>query len=108
MIENGVTPPYEKCLGCEILEAMNCIDDMRNNVTGNVPPGCNIRAISEEYDTSCCPRYGRKSKDKIFVSSAYPKGLACLRSVGCGGTEVSIPPDIIPHNTNLHILSLYI
>lgn len=88
MIENGRIPPYEKCLGCEILEAMNCVDDMRNNITGNVPPGCNIRAINVNYDESCCPKYGLKQKNKYFESSAYPGALSCLRRVGCRDTEV--------------------
>jgi hypothetical protein len=89
IIENGNIPPYEKCLGCDIPEAMNCVNDMRTNVTGNVPPGCMIRALGEEYDPSCCPRYGKKTTDKFFETMAYPFALGCLKRVGCGDTEVS-------------------
>mmetsp|Transcript_5162 Transcript_5162/g.7904 ORF Transcript_5162/g.7904 Transcript_5162/m.7904 type:complete len:185 (-) Transcript_5162:69-623(-) len=90
IIESGKIPPYEQCLGCEIREAMGCLDDMRRNLSGTVPTGCTISAISEEYDTSCCPRYVAKKRkfDIIYETSAYPVGLACLRKTGCEHTEI--------------------
>jgi hypothetical protein len=37
MIERGEVPIYEQCYGCSMREAFACLQDMRNNVTGNVP-----------------------------------------------------------------------
>ena len=31
LIERGTVTKYYMCVGCEVEEAMGCIDDMRNN-----------------------------------------------------------------------------
>jgi hypothetical protein len=90
MIEKGTAPPYEKCYGCEIQRAMNCLSDLRTNVTGNVPSGCKLNSLNSNYDTTCCPVYVQK-KRKIFLrfeTSGYPSALSCLRKVGCQATQV--------------------
>jgi hypothetical protein len=37
-IERGEVPIYEQCYGCSMREAFACLQDMRNNITGNVAP----------------------------------------------------------------------
>lgn len=92
LIERGEVPIYEQCYGCSMREAFACLQDMRNNVTGNVAVGCHIEAISEAPDTSCCPEYlrygGGRFSPVLFESSAYPMALECLREVGCADTEI--------------------
>ncbi len=88
-IELGVVPPYSKCFGCKISEALACVKDMRSNITGTVPYGCKMDAIYEQYDEVCCPEYNAR-KQAIFSTAAYPQGLECLRKVGCEMTDVCI------------------
>eukprot|EP00603_Paraphysomonas_imperforata_P005062 CAMPEP_0114424162 /NCGR_PEP_ID=MMETSP0103-20121206/6543_1 /TAXON_ID=37642 ORGANISM="Paraphysomonas imperforata, Strain PA2" /NCGR_SAMPLE_ID=MMETSP0103 /ASSEMBLY_ACC=CAM_ASM_000201 /LENGTH=218 /DNA_ID=CAMNT_0001592889 /DNA_START=213 /DNA_END=869 /DNA_ORIENTATION=+ len=92
LIERGEVPIYEQCYGCSMREAFACLQDMRNNVTGNVPPGCTIEAISEKPDTGCCPKFvnhddGTHGK-VLFEYSAYPMAFECLKEVGCEDTEI--------------------
>jgi hypothetical protein len=91
MIEKGRAPPYEKCYGCEIQRAMNCLSDLRRNVTGNVPSGCRLNSLNSDYDTTCCPVYVQKKSKLIlrFETSGYPSALSCLRKVGCQATQVN-------------------
>ena len=42
-VGGGYSPPYSICEGCMIQEAMQCIDDMRYNVSGNVGAGCELQ-----------------------------------------------------------------
>lgn len=116
IIERGRAPPYEKCYGCEIHRAMNCLSDLRTNVTGNVPSGCRLHALNSEYDATCCPVYVQK-KRKFFLrfeTSGYPAALSCLRRVGCQATQVQsisvspplliYPPLLPPPHTDLQQL----
>jgi hypothetical protein len=86
MVGNGIVPPYFRCSGCVIEQAMACVDDVRKNSSGNVFKSCNIAAYTEKPDTSCCPVY--KSKRVDYKTSAYPKTLACIASVGCRLSQV--------------------
>jgi hypothetical protein len=63
-------------------EALNCIDDMRLNKSGNVRYGCNINSMHATIDSSCCPAYS--GYELNYIGSAYPEALACIQRVGCG------------------------
>jgi hypothetical protein len=73
----------------QLLKCLNftgCIDDMRNNVSGNVAPNCNMGRITESYETKCCPRILPDNKGNLdlkYVGAAYPMALRCLKAVGC-------------------------
>lgn len=69
---------------------MNCLNDLRRNLSGNVHPSCHIGGLNEAYDTSCCPQYIVKRKRTIlkYETSAYPSALSCLRNVGCETSHV--------------------
>ena len=92
VIGTGVVPPYDKCVGCIVAEAMACVDDMRKNATGTVPHNCPMHSVLETYDKACCPVYVTPKKNKkivevVYSTSAYPSVLACLRKVKCEFTE---------------------
>jgi hypothetical protein len=93
MIEKGKIPPYQKCFGCEIQQAIYCLNDLRLNATGNIPSGCRMNALNSDYDTTCCPVYIQKKKKIVlrFETSGYPTALSCLRDVGCEETQVTLP-----------------
>lgn len=103
VIGTGVVPPYDKCTGCIVAEAMSCVDDMRKNITGTVPTDCPMQSVLETYDKSCCPVYITPKKNKKYVevvysTSAYPSVLSCLRKVKCEFTEVC------PHSCAMIVL----
>lgn len=56
VIERGTVPRYYTCTGCVSDRAFACLDDMRQNKSGNVPTDCGFHAASERYLPSCCPR----------------------------------------------------
>mmetsp|Transcript_415 Transcript_415/g.428 ORF Transcript_415/g.428 Transcript_415/m.428 type:complete len:191 (-) Transcript_415:43-615(-) len=84
-ISIGLVAPYEECVGCRIDLAMSCIDDMRKNVSGNVPGRCHMNGVTDKVSHTCCPKYLEiNSKFSVRTdTSAYPDGLACMRAVGC-------------------------
>ena len=90
----SLSQPYDKCFGCQIEEAMSCVDDMRRNISGTVPKGCLISAISDYPQTACCPVYVRPYPRRIlyteilYATSAYPKLFECLEKIGCGSSEI--------------------
>ena len=51
LIERGEVPIYEQCYGCSMREAFACLQDMRNNITGNVPP---VSSLHTEVVFLCC------------------------------------------------------
>jgi hypothetical protein len=54
IIERGTMPPYQKCEGCKIEDAIACITDMRTNASGNVAGNCEMNMIynrAQDYDT---------------------------------------------------------
>jgi hypothetical protein len=91
-IEDGKVPPYYTCLGCVIEEAIGCVDDMRQNMSGNVGTGCDMGVISESYNGNCCPKFGinplTNRLDLLYVGSAYPDTLRCINSVGCASSVI--------------------
>ena len=91
MIEKGKIPPYSSCLGCEVQQAMNCLNDLRTNASGTVQVGCKLGYLNEVYDSSCCPKYILKKKKILlkYETSAYPIALSCLRNIGCQDTQVN-------------------
>jgi len=53
IIERGNMPPYQKCEGCKIEDAIACITDMRSNASGNVAADCEMNMIynrAQDYD----------------------------------------------------------
>ena len=79
---------YEYCRGCDMMAAQHCLWDMRHNVSGNVPPTCNLDFNTLKPQTECCARY--RTFNKFFTihgrTSAINDALACLRNIGCQDT----------------------
>ena len=89
-ISVGSVSPYDLCMGCDIDAAMNCINDMRTNVSGTVPGSCMMNGFSETDNTKCCPTYIQLGTQytPVLTTSAYPQGLDCLRAVGCSDSPL--------------------
>lgn len=91
-IQRGEVPEYYHCLGCVMEEAIACVDDMRQNKSSNVFPGCDMNKIMGYYESSlCCPRVGMSTRGRLgllYISSAYPETLRCIRQVGCENTNI--------------------
>ncbi len=96
LIERGTVTKYFMCVGCEVQEAMGCVDDMRNNKSGNVRSTCKFdhvmegnmaKAMEQEQQEACCPTVEGGSL-KYFAGSAYPEAFRCISNVGC--TESTI------------------
>jgi hypothetical protein len=87
LIETGIVPPYYDCLGCVVNEAQGCIDDMRQNKSGNVLPNCKLNTISNKRNSEdCCPKLLKNRfgiTDLAYLGSAYPETLRCIEKVGC-------------------------
>lgn len=110
LIERGTMPPYWDCMGCIVEEAQGCIDDLRFNASGLVPPKCKMSSLLQTATMQareCCPHFnytrGRRAGDKFDPlnistfpeenerwmldmttwSSAYPEVIRCLGRVGC-------------------------
>ena len=91
VIERAVVTRYYKCEGCIIENALGCLNDLRQNISGNVPPRCNITFIGHLPDTMCCPLFGLDKAGRmnlIATTAGYPDTLRCIQSVGCGDTDV--------------------
>ncbi len=88
MVGNGQIPPYFRCNGCIIEQAMNCVNDLRKNASGSLQAGCKIASISETKNTACCPVYDEVSLKVDYKTSGYPQALACIDSVGCTLSQV--------------------
>lgn len=90
VIERGKVSEYTLCAGCIVEEATACVEDMRQNKSGNVWHGCDILKLMENYATNdglCCPQLRPDHKgrpDLYYPTSAYPEALRCLQSIGCG------------------------
>mmetsp|Transcript_9908 Transcript_9908/g.15117 ORF Transcript_9908/g.15117 Transcript_9908/m.15117 type:complete len:187 (-) Transcript_9908:347-907(-) len=90
-VSEGVIPPYEHCIGCQIPVAVKCVEDMRMNISGNVPAACNMNTLSVGGKDDCCPIFGGDDPSTIlFTTSAYPDALLCLRENECEASAVSI------------------
>ena len=80
-------PEYYQCFGCIMEEAVACVDDMRQNISGNVNANCDMTIITESFVDACCPRFVPKGPngriDLDYLGSAYPNTLRCIKSVGC-------------------------
>jgi len=46
-IERGNVPVYYDCEGCIVEEANYCVDDLRQNITGNIHPSCKMNSIRD-------------------------------------------------------------
>jgi len=91
VIERAVVTRYYKCEGCIIENALGCLNDLRQNISGNVPAGCNITYIGHLPETVCCPAFGKDKSGRmnlIATTAGYPDTLRCIQSVGCGETDV--------------------
>lgn len=90
-ISTGQVSPYDLCMGCVVEQAIECINDMRINISGNVPANCDLNGVTEIPQIQCCPKYkADKNGFKIALvphTGAYPAALSCLRSVGCDKTD---------------------
>ena len=67
-------------------EAMNCVDDLRQNKSGNIPVNCEMNSLRMETQTQCCPRLITDQwliTDLEFIGAGYPMALDCMASVGC-------------------------
>lgn len=91
VIERATVTRYYKCEGCIIERALGCLSDFRQNVSGNVPRGCNITYIGPLTQPKCCPVIAKDAAGKmnlIAKTAGYPDTLRCIQSVGCGDTDV--------------------
>ena len=91
VIERAIITKYYKCEGCVIEQALGCLNDLRMNISGNVPHGCNISYIGHLPLTSCCPAFGPDTTGNvnlIATTAGYPDTLRCIQSVGCGDSDV--------------------
>ncbi|CAM9300981.1 unnamed protein product [Ascophyllum nodosum] len=83
-------PPYLTCVGCQYVEAFECLDTMRSNDTANVPSGCRMDVLTVEPDSNCCPVFTDPSihTSLDMSTSAYPDAIRCLENAGCGGDKL--------------------
>ena len=90
-IERGKVTKYFMCLGCVIENAMGCINDMRQNKSGNVETLCHFdwifegdmsHAMERNQSMNCCPKITSTGLLR-FKASAYPETLRCIRDAGC-------------------------
>lgn len=89
MVGNGVVSPFFKCTGCVLEQAMGCVEDLRRNLSGSVPAGCKIDVVSEKYSDVCCPSFTPQATVE-YATSAFPQTLACIETVGCKLSQVSL------------------
>ena len=91
-IERGSVTPYYMCVGCKVEEAMGCIEDMRQNKSGNVRGDCKFNhvmegnmdhAMEQRQQIACCPIVNSLGILAKFQGSAYPEAFRCLDNVGC-------------------------
>lgn len=91
-IERGTVTPYYMCVGCKAEEAMGCIEDMRQNKSGNVRGACKFNhvmegnmdhAMEQRQQIACCPDVNSLGILARFQGSAYPEAFRCLDNVGC-------------------------
>ena len=91
LIERGTVTKYYMCVGCEVEEAMGCVDDMRQNKSGNVRAECQFDHVMEgnmanvmeqEQQAACCPTVVGGTL-AAFAGSAYPEAFRCIANVGC-------------------------
>ena len=68
-----------------IQSALNCIDDMRQNVSGNVPGTCDLQSLMVEPQPGCCSLFDTPDQGTLILpsASAYNDALLCLEQVGC-------------------------
>ena len=87
----GYAPPYAVCDGCMVANALQCIDDMRHNVSGNVATSCNMNDMLMDIQPGCCTKFSRDTTIDpdnpgariIPKTSAYNDALLCLHNNGC-------------------------
>ena len=46
----GPVPYFQSCTGCALADALQCVADMRANVSLNVPVGCDLGAVASQPD----------------------------------------------------------
>ena len=46
----GAVPYFQSCTGCALADALQCVADMRANVSLNVPVGCDLGAVASQPD----------------------------------------------------------
>lgn len=91
-IERGTVTKYYMCVGCVIENAMGCVNDMRQNKSGNVALGCKFDGVGEgnlenvmeqEQARLCCPKVFDTTKTLKYSHSAYPEAIRCIINAGC-------------------------
>lgn len=94
-VEIGQVSKFYTCTGCVMEEAMGCIEDMRQNKSGNVAGGCNMnwsregnqkQPMEAVQQAACCPMF---SGGKLqFPQSAFNYALQCIQNAGCSSSTV--------------------
>jgi len=91
-IERGTVTKYYMCVGCVIESAMGCVNDMRQNKSGNVGGGCKFdqvfegnmdRPLEQWQALQCCPKVTSDTKKLYYSGSAYPEAIRCIENAGC-------------------------
>lgn len=85
----GLGPTYEYCLGCKTAKARKCIDDMRANVSANVPGECDMYGQSPLRQPACCGTFLDENRYSTLrpTTAAFNDALLCLKNVGCQNTN---------------------
>lgn len=85
----GESPEYEYCFGCDTRMARKCIDDMRSNISMNVPPGCEMRAMGAFRQPVCCATFEDENdyRSMDLKTGAYNDALLCLTNLGCADSK---------------------
>lgn len=94
-VKLGKVSQYYTCVGCIAEEALGCIDDMRNNKSGNVGAQCQMNHVREgnqkqpmevEQQQACCPLFS-KGGSLLYDQSAFVTALQCITAAGCVGSR---------------------
>ena len=91
----GVVPYFNSCVGCSLTAAHQCVEDMRKNVSFNVPVGCHMDSlgsmtgaynrIKKIENRRCCPRLENVENEFTW---AYRDALRCLVNIYCDDSDV--------------------
>ena len=83
----GVVPYFNSCIGCSLVAAEQCVDDMRSNVSFNVPVNCKMDSVGSMAgaytnfkkieNRRCC------ALENNEFTYAYKDALSCLISIYC-------------------------
>jgi hypothetical protein len=97
-VELGKVSQYYTCVGCVAEEALGCIDDLRNNKSGNVGAQCQMNKVREgnqkqpmevRQQQACCPLFS-PGGSLLYKQSAFVTALQCITAAGCVGSRTYI------------------